>query len=311
MTDPILAAIAPDGDAHATLQLAITAAQVLDRPLLLGAVAVPNDAVPGAPVVAAFVQALEPDELQVFARRQLEALLPHVPDGVAVDSVVVTAATAGAGLEYLARHHDPALVVLGATHRSALSRVVVQDPTLEAVRRLPCPVLVAPAGDGAERSAAPAAPAVIGVAWDRSPESRAALQFAGQFAERAGAELRVLHVLEPALPVFVPPADPMVGHELTASREAQARADIDAAIATLVPPACHAAVDVREGRLGFSVERFSATVDLLVIGSHQATALERMLAGSLSEHLAHRARCPIMVVPRTAQLPASSGSQAA
>ena len=303
MNEPILVAVAPDGEAHDAIDLAVTAARLLDRPLLLGGVAVLRDTVPAAPMVGAYMEALEPGWLFDSTRRQLEGLLAELPADVTAEVAVVSSSSVGVGIEKLARHLPPHLVVLGATHRGITRRVLQEDPDLEAIRELSCPVLIAPLQHNDRVPAT--APRLVGLAWNSSDEAASALATAVDLAQRAGAELRIVHVLEPVLPLVMPPSDPQLGRELASSRRAQATADIRAATSKLAP-SCAIRIDVREGGTAQQLEQFSTEVDLLVIGSQQASALRRLVSGSLSERLAHHAHCPLLVVPLTAAIGASA-----
>jgi nucleotide-binding universal stress UspA family protein len=54
------------------------------------------------------------------------------------------------------------------------------------------------------------------------------------------------------------------------------------------------------GLTGEELAAFGARVDLLVVGSRGYGPLRRLMLGSTSEHLAGHARCPLLVLPRTA-----------
>ena len=51
---------------------------------------------------------------------------------------------------------------------------------------------------------------------------------------------------------------------------------------------------------------YSASLDLLVIGSRSYGPLGRLVHGSTALHLARTGRCPLLVLPRAGEQPASS-----
>lgn len=132
----------------------------------------------------------------------------------------------------------------------------------------------------------------IAVAWDGSPEAREAMVHAEVIARREGARLRLLTVAirETMLPGVIgwEPAAPKTPREV-----------LDEGIASLAPD-----IPV-EGRLvdGGSIPAAIAGecrtgVDLIVVGSRGYGALGRVLVGSVATGLLHRARCPVLAVPR-------------
>jgi nucleotide-binding universal stress UspA family protein len=91
------------------------------------------------------------------------------------------------GLQLLAEELNPDIVVVGSSHRGRISQVLAGNIALRLLNGLDRPLAVAPAGyaevAGGLRT--------IGVGFDGSPESRAALRIAGELALSAQAELRV------------------------------------------------------------------------------------------------------------------------
>jgi nucleotide-binding universal stress UspA family protein len=65
------------------------------------------------------------------------------------------------------------------------------------------------------------------------------------------------------------------------------------------------ALDGVEGRAvsglaGEELSAFSGEVDLLVTGSRGFGPVKRLILGSTSAHMVRHARCPLIVIPRTA-----------
>ncbi len=134
---------------------------------------------------------------------------------------------------------------------------------------------------------------------DLSGTAEHALVYAGEFAEKLGAQLTILYVVpEPAavlpdmmMPVPVATADV---DDLTAAGR-QSLADLIAAtnLGRLNP--------TTEVRLGDAAEEIVAAAkelnaDLLVVGTHGRSGLKHLLLGSVAEHVVRHAPCPVLTV---------------
>ncbi|MBJ7472089.1 MAG: universal stress protein, partial [Solirubrobacteraceae bacterium] len=169
------------------------------------------------------------------------------------------------------------------------------DLVLGVLRHAGCPVIVA-AQDPADAITA-TAPKRIGVAWDRGEEAHEALVVAARVAELAGGNVHVVHVIEPAAALVLPPGDPQIGHELTKTRHRECDAAIRAA-AHAVNPELEVQIDLRDGKVSKQIEAATKDLDVLIVGSHRKGLLKRVTVGSVSEHLVHHNHCPVVVVPR-------------
>jgi nucleotide-binding universal stress UspA family protein len=128
---------------------------------------------------------------------------------------------------------------------------------------------------------------------DFSECSYRALRHAMAVARWYGASVTVLHVFTnvPNMEVpGVPLADP--DHELLIKRmQAFAGASPQPVPVTFV---ARCAPDVRREILD---QAQTLPADLIVIGSHGRSGFERLLLGSVAEHVVRKSPCPIMVVP--------------
>ena len=134
---------------------------------------------------------------------------------------------------------------------------------------------------------------------DFSDYSKAAAAYASEFADRFGAELHILHVLqdlvamvpEPGL-AFPPPGDYM--QELQESAEK--------ALAQLPqPPLKDASRVIRETRQGppfVEIIRYAreSEIDLIVMGTHGRSGLAHILLGSVAEKVVRKSPCPVLTV---------------
>lgn len=202
------------------------------------------------------------------------------------------ASSVGRGLHELAEITEADLLVVGSSRRGLLGRVRLGDHTRAALNGAPCAVAVAPAGYGSE-------PAVlmreIGVGYDGSPESEQALGVARTLAAQFGCNLSAFEAV--AIPTYIYlAADPGSIDEIV--RETRAR------IAMLGDVEPHAAY----GDPGQELTLYSASLDLLVVGSRGYGPLRRLVLGSTTQHLARTARCPLLVLARSARTSSAEAS---
>lgn len=127
------------------------------------------------------------------------------------------------------------------------------------------------------------------VAMDRSDASARAFTHALGICRRSGALLTIVHA--------IPPSEPLSWH--ATERASWLRA--------LRAEAATAGIRVRSTeQAGDPVEIILAHAnahgyDLVVIGTHQRTGLERLRAGSVAERVAARTDCPVLVVPASSE----------
>jgi nucleotide-binding universal stress UspA family protein len=116
-------------------------------------------------------------------------------------------------------------------------------------------------------------------------------------------EVRVLHVLQPILPVAVPEMaqgyapelvdERKLAHELVERMAASLRsAGFKADTAVEVG-------DVRECILDYATEW---KADLIVVGAHAQRGIQRFLLGSVAESVARHARCSVQIVRKSAAI---------
>lgn len=151
-----------------------------------------------------------------------------------------------------------------------------------------CAVAVAPRGFAASHHAAPS---VVALAYDGSSDSKIALHRAEALARTAGATLRILYVEEPlavmpGIAAYTPPLAPDPA-EIVAEATAAVGPDVKTEGRVLAGPAASTLAEACEDG-----------VDLLVVGSRGYGPLGRVLLGSVSGALLHKAPCPVLVAPR-------------
>ena len=137
----------------------------------------------------------------------------------------------------------------------------------------------------------------IVLAIDDSKFSEAAVRsLAGQFRPQ-DTEVRVLHVVEPIVISEPPHMSPGYYPELE-SRLPQARAVVDRVAKTLSSAGFGVATSVAKGDPRSIILENAAewNADMIVLGSHGRTGLERFFLGSVSEAVARHAPCSVLIV---------------
>jgi universal stress protein A len=137
------------------------------------------------------------------------------------------------------------------------------------------------------------------VPTDFSKHSHNALTYAVAFADKFGAELHLLHVVQD-LALFIPdnvvgspPVTPPVDQLTAAVREALQRLIRDNGLERF-----RVCPEVREGTPFYEIIRCAREkdVDLIVMGTHGRSGLAHVLLGSVSEKVVRKAPCPVLTV---------------
>jgi nucleotide-binding universal stress UspA family protein len=237
------------------------------------------------------------EEILETSRIQLEELLAGtdaeglIVEGVAAHEIVHTAGE---------RSCD--LIVMGTHGRGAVARVLLGSVAANVLRRAPCPVLAlkppgAHARSGDEAAAAgpdavdrPPFPVILHPT-DFSERSRHAFEFACALA-RGGGRLIVLHVVEAVHVVSE-------GYEDALLERLRGLKPVDPSIR----------VDYRlfDGESASEIMREAAasSCDLIVLGTHGRTGVDRLVTGSVADAVLRHAGCPVLAVkvPKPASSP--------
>jgi nucleotide-binding universal stress UspA family protein len=193
----------------------------------------------------------------------------------------------GRGLHELAEEICADLLVIGSSRRGLLGRVLIGDDTRAALNGAPCAVAIAPAG----HSRHPVAMREIGVGYDGSPESEHALGVARHLAGGHGTKLSAFEAV--AFPTYMF-AGPAIPEEGTIEELVDAARERIASIDGVEPHAAY-------GQPAEELALYSASLDLLVIGSRSYGPIGRLVHGSTAQQLARSARCPLLVLTRAAR----------
>jgi nucleotide-binding universal stress UspA family protein len=209
---------------------------------------------------------------------------------IEVETRAYSGGSPAAILTTIAEREEIDAIVVGSPHRGPIGRVILGSVGRSLLNGASVDVAVAPAGYGQEPHERVRE---IAVGYDGSPESKFALERAEGLARGPNAEIKLITVVSPpaAVPVMVPGAyapesppqpDRVINegiHSIDSSLAAvPLRRDGDPA--TELVKACE------EG------------VDLLVVGSRGYGPAARVLLGSVSREVIHRASCPVVTVRR-------------
>jgi nucleotide-binding universal stress UspA family protein len=283
--------------------------QADNAPVELGAAAA---AFTGAPLIVATVDAGHhrehdhrtghiDEDLPADAASALEPVEARLKEaGVSCEFRRLQSTSAARALHEAAEESGAALLVVGASRRSAVRRAVAGSTAVRLLNGAPCAVAVAPrdwtAGGGL---------ATIGVAYVDSDEGREALRSAHFLAGRAGAKLKVYTVIK------IKPSDHLDADAHQQSWEHEVKdigdvagehvvlaeqhlADVVAGLGDDVPVETEALI----GHPAEELVRLSGLVDLMIMGSRGYGPRRAVLLGSVSRHLMDEAASPAIVLPR-------------
>lgn len=211
--------------------------------------------------------------------------------GVSAELLSIVAMSPGRGLHEQAEAQGADLLVVGSCGRGAFGRAMLGDDTRSALNGAPCAVAVAARGYAEH----PTPIGRLGVGYDGSPESQAALAKAKTLAAPTRAAVIALEVVSIPSYAFTGLIPPALGESIDlmlneASVRMKALPDVEGRAAY--------------GLTGEELAAFGDDVDLLVVGSRSYGPVKRLVLGSTSDYLERHARCSLLVLPRAAAQPA-------
>jgi len=200
----------------------------------------------------------------------------------------------GRGLHELAEMLRSDLLVVGSCGRGLLGRVMVGNDTRAALDGAPCAVAIAPTGyaDAAVKIAK------IGVGYDGSPDSERALAVGRALADELDAALAALEVVTFPAYLF---RGPGAGDNTSIDELIGEARDRVASIGDVEPRGAY-------GHAAEELARWGDSIDLLVVGSRGYGPVGRLVHGSTSRALASTARCPLLVLTRSAVVTFTAGA---
>lgn len=220
---------------------------------------------------------------------------------VALDKVGAYGTTEGAGAVRIAcaalvgpvvdtlcgQSRQASMAVLGNRGMGGLAGLLLGSVSVAVAAHAPCPVVVV----REDMASAPGGPVVVGV--DGSDEGRIAVEFAFAEASTRGVALDAVHVVPPPRPAG------KQGHDAPVDiSPLSARGVLEAALHDCRTryPRVRVNPRVLPGAPGQVLAGASREAQLLVVGSRGRGGFHGLILGSVSQHVLHRARCPVAVV---------------
>lgn len=285
---PLVSAVLPrrvlvgvdEGPASAdALALARTLAAAGDSELLVASVRPywPDSVPPGD-----YARIVEEEEGKL--RREVTPLLGARD----FETRVIAGGRPSGGLKEIAAAEGTDLIVIASTHRGPIGKVLPGSVGERVLDGAPCAVGIAPRGYA---GGDPGPLRRIVVACDGSRESTAALWLAAALAERDGAKLTLVGVVEMSFDLagFPRPADPDEVARLERALE-RARASLHPGLVVDAKQVHGVAADV--------IAAAARGADLLAIGSRgNYGKVRRLFLGSVAARVARMAPCATVVVP--------------
>ena len=199
------------------------------------------------------------------------------------------------GLRHVVRRQHRDLLVVGSAQDAEPGRVRLGRSARDLLGHLECPLAIAPSGF---QQHAQKRLDRIGIGFDGSPESRAALSLAVSIASTAGAALDVRGVIDDGVAGGLRTDQIVLGGNALTERQLTSTFERDLAVisGTGVP----ANLEVAVGMPTDLLSELCDDVDLLVLGSGHSSPAGRVQPGSTGRGMLGLATCPLIVVPRPA-----------
>ena len=145
---------------------------------------------------------------------------------------------------------------------------------------------------------------------DFSDLSRHALRHAIAIADWCKAELTVMYVHHiPFGPLALSPSvapAPVDALFLSPEQRAQWRQELERFTPADATKGVAVAFEVAEGDVALEIVARAESADILVMGTHGRSGVERLVLGSVAEKVLHRAPCALMTVPAGASDPSAA-----
>jgi nucleotide-binding universal stress UspA family protein len=221
-------------------------------------------------------------------REQARAILADRQErvaGVPIEAVAYADPLPARGLQSVAAARRAALIVVGPSHQAGLGLVLPGSTGQQLLADGSRAVAVAPQGwrqDGGRLLHR------VGVGYDGTAESRAALYAAVALTRALGGRLDVMRAFWSTNP-----------RELAAQVALETRAQTGlGSVVQELPEDVDAHARVLFNDPGRALVRRSRELDVLVLGSRGKGPLAAIWAGSVSSRVIRQAACPVIVVPR-------------
>jgi len=253
------------------LDLGVVLAQAFDRTLTVASVFPGDDR--GMLYAAQDSQWVA--QVRAVAEQKLDVARDLVGGRIDMDTITLGPGSAARMLYEYAESEKPRAIVLGSSSRASFGRVSPGSTVERLLHGVACPVVVAPKGYAGRTE-------LIGpvvVAYDGSPESEHAVQFAAGLAARSGRTVRVVAVADGGM------------------RSGLEDQVVDVAD-QLDVPATGEVLPVRRSVAAVLADLPGERPSMLVCGSRGYGPVRQVFLGSVSVLVVRSAAYPVVVVPR-------------
>ena len=258
-----------------------------------------------APPAAPFGIGTPPEEQLRYAEELLEPWKKLTQqEGVSAQITHLHSNNTAEGIVFAANQHGCDLIVMGTHGREGLGRVLLGSVAERVSRTTKTPLLLV-RGDGNVEPLLNSFSRILAPV-DGSESGLPALKTADQLARELGVELRLLAVVP-----YIPPMTYMDGtgfgstaayFNLEANEKAmleEATAALEAARRVVQAQGMESALVKAEGQsVAQAIIEYAHknSCDLIVLGSHGRSGLDRLLLGSVAAGVSHHAGVPVLLV---------------
>lgn len=236
------------------------------------------------------------DPLDREAEQEFTEQLERAAESADAAAQPVHSSSPARGLHELAEEIGADLIVVGSSKHGPVGQTILGNVGVALMHGSPCAVAIAPRGyaDQPDHGVS-----TIVVGYDRSPESRLALEAGYDLARASGARLKLVSVAEVPVIVVGKGGGANYGWEsLKEVVEEQVRAQLEQA-RDAAPDDVTVEAELVSGQAAEALaDAAKATGSILMVGSRGYGPLRRVLAGSVSRQLASSAPAPLIVHPR-------------
>ncbi len=206
---------------------------------------------------------------------------------VNAELINIVSMSPGQGLHQQAEEQNADLLVVGSCSHGAFGRAMLGDDTRGALNGASCAVAIASLGFAQHQDPI----AKVGIGYDGSHESQAALAMAQMLVASTSATVHALEVVSIPTYAFTGLMPPAIGESVDLMlQEATGR------MKALPDVHGHAVY----GLTGEELAAFSEEMDILIVGSRSYGPVRRLVLGSTSGYLERHARSSLLVLPRGA-----------